>query len=211
MPDDLWERIEPLLPRWEHALPKLGRTPLPDRLVLQGILFVLHTVIQWEFLPQELGFGSGMTCWRRLAAWNDAGMLQRLHEELLAELNAADKLDWSRAVVDSSHVRRPAAHKRTEPGRPRQTGLQASRDHRGWRIPTAFILNGDNVHDVTQLLPLVEAIPPVRGKPGHPRRRPDELYADRTYDSAKHRDALRAKESTRTSPNVTPTIAPGSG
>jgi transposase len=74
-------------------------------LALQGILFVLHTGIQWEFLPQELGFGSGMTCWRRLAEWNEAGVWQRLHEALLAELNAAGKLDWSRAVIDSSHVR----------------------------------------------------------------------------------------------------------
>lgn len=103
--DELWERIEPLLPRWEYALPKLGRKRLDDRKVLQGILFVLHTGIQWEFLPQELGFGSGMTCWRRLAEWNEAGVWQRLHEALLAELNAAGKLDWSRAVIDSSHVR----------------------------------------------------------------------------------------------------------
>jgi transposase len=105
VPDDLWERIEPLLPRCEDALPRLGRKRLSDRLCLQGILFVLHTGIQWEFLPQELGFGSGMTCWRRLEEWNEAGVWQRLHELLLAELNAAGKLDWSRAVIDSSHVR----------------------------------------------------------------------------------------------------------
>lgn len=105
VPDELWERIEPLLPRWECALPKLGRKRLPDRLDLQGVLFVLHTGIQWEFLPQELGFGSGMTCWRRLKEWNEAGVWQRLHEALVAELNAAGKLDWSRAVIDSSHAR----------------------------------------------------------------------------------------------------------
>jgi transposase len=78
---------------------------LPDREVLCGILYVLHTGIQWEHLPQELGFGSGMTCWRRLRDWNEAGVWQRLHEVLLAELNAAARLDWSRCVVDSSHVR----------------------------------------------------------------------------------------------------------
>lgn len=66
---------------------------------------MLHTGIQWEYLPQELGFGSGMTCWRRLRDWNEAGVWQQLHEVLLAELNAAARLDWSRAVVDSSHVR----------------------------------------------------------------------------------------------------------
>ena len=70
-----------------------------------GILFVLYTAIPWEFLPQELGFGSGMTCRRRLAEWQEAGVWQRLHEVLLAELHAADRLDWSKAVVDGSHVR----------------------------------------------------------------------------------------------------------
>jgi transposase len=46
---------------------------------------------------------------------------------------------------------------------------------------------------VTQLLPLVEAIPPVRGKRGRPRRRPKTLIADRGYDSQRHRQALRAR------------------
>ncbi len=73
--------------------------------MLCGILFVLFTGIRWEWLPNELGFGCGMTCWRRLRDWNNAGVWQRLHEVLLAELRAAGKLDLSRAVVDSSHVR----------------------------------------------------------------------------------------------------------
>lgn len=83
--DDLWQRIEPLLPVRPRRQRNPGRPPLPDRLVLQGILFVLHTGIQWEFLPQELGFGSGMTCWRRLEQWNRDGVWQCLHELLLAD------------------------------------------------------------------------------------------------------------------------------
>jgi transposase len=106
VPDELWARIEPLLP---IVVPRRsdrpGRPRLDDRKALCGILFVLHTGIPWEFLPQELGFGSGMTCWRRLRDWNEAGVWQRLHENLLAELNAAGQLDWSRAVVDGSHLR----------------------------------------------------------------------------------------------------------
>ena len=66
---------------------------------------MLHTGIPWEFLPQELGFGSGMTCWRRLEEWNRARVWQRLHELLLAELPGADRLIWWRAVIDSSQVR----------------------------------------------------------------------------------------------------------
>ncbi|MFD4636557.1 IS5 family transposase [Lentzea sp. NPDC058436] len=189
---DLWERIEPSLPRWEYALPKLGRKRIPDRLVLQSILFVLHTGIQWEFLPQELGFGCGMTCWRRLAEWNEAGVWQRLHEVLLAALNAAGRLDWSRAVVDSSHVRaaRRGPQKRPSPVDRARPGSKHHVITEGGDIPTAYKLTGGNV---TQLLPLIEAIPPVRGKRGHPRRRPDALYADRAYDFDKHRKELRAK------------------
>jgi transposase len=65
VPDGLWERIEPLLPQHPRRFRNPGRKRVPDRQVLCGILFVLYTAIPWEFLPQELGFGSGMTCWRR--------------------------------------------------------------------------------------------------------------------------------------------------
>ena len=103
--DGLWERVEPLLlPRASRRLRYPGRLPLDDRRVLAGILFVLHTGIGWEYLPRELGFGSGMTCWRRLRAWQEAGVWQRLHELLLVELHAAGELDWSRAVADSSQI-----------------------------------------------------------------------------------------------------------
>lgn len=84
--DDLRAQMEPLLPRKERWFRHTGRKPLPDRQVLCGILLVLHTGIQWDYLPKELGFGSGMTCWRRLRDWNEAGVWQQLHEVLLAEL-----------------------------------------------------------------------------------------------------------------------------
>jgi transposase len=104
VPDGLWERIEPLLPVRQRRLRYPGRKPLDDRRVLQGILFVLHTGIGWEHLPQELGFGCGMTAWRRLRVWQQAGVWERLHELLLAELHAAEQLEWERAVADSSHL-----------------------------------------------------------------------------------------------------------
>ena len=103
--DELWARIEPLLPVVPRRSDHPGRKRLDHRKVLSGILFVLYTGIPWEFLPQELGFGSGMTCWRRLRDWHQAGVWQRLHESLLAELHAAGALDWSRAVIDGSHIR----------------------------------------------------------------------------------------------------------
>lgn len=103
--DGLWERIEPLLPKVQRRFRNPGRKRLDDRKALYGILFVLYTGIPWEFLPQELGYGSGMTCWRRLREWTEAGVWQQLHEALLAELNSAGLIDWDRAAVDGSHVR----------------------------------------------------------------------------------------------------------
>ena len=87
------------------ARPKGGRPPLDNRKVLTGIIFVLKTGIPWEYLPQELGCGSGMTCWRRLHTWQQAGVWKRVHHILLNQLRAADRIDWSRAVVDSASVR----------------------------------------------------------------------------------------------------------
>jgi transposase len=102
--DELWERIEPLLPKVERRYRYPGRKRLPDRRALQGILFVLYTGIAWRHLPAELGFGGGSTCHRRMDEWQRAGVWERLHELLLADLRAAGEIEWSRAVADSSHV-----------------------------------------------------------------------------------------------------------
>lgn len=100
VPDELWAEIEPELPA-EPPKPKGGRPRVADRDCLTGIVFVLKSGIPWELLPQEMGCGSGMTCWRRLRAWQDAGVWGRLHRKLLDKLGAADRIDWSRAAVDS--------------------------------------------------------------------------------------------------------------
>ena len=118
--DGLWELIEPLLPRVERRFRHPGRRRLDDRKALCGILFVLYTGISWEFLPQELGYGSGMTCWRRLRDWHEAGVWQALHEVLLARLNAAGAIDWARSAADGSHVR--ALKGGAKPGPARLTG-----------------------------------------------------------------------------------------
>jgi transposase len=102
--DELWDVIKPILPARMRS-PKGGRPALGDREALTGILFVLKTGIPWEDLPQEMGCGCGMTCWRRLRDWQQAGVWEALHLLLLDGLNGADAIDWSRALVDSSTVR----------------------------------------------------------------------------------------------------------
>jgi transposase len=125
--DELWAVIEPLLPvRKPRRRRHPGRKLIGDRQTLTGILFVLKTGIAWEDLPQEMGCGSGMTCWRRLAAWHRAGVWKRLHAVLLARLQGADQIDWSRAVVDSSKERALKGGPRRGRIRPLKQGLAAN-------------------------------------------------------------------------------------
>ncbi len=123
--DELWELVEPLLPKRERRFRYPGRKRLPDREALCGILFVLHTGISWTHLPLELGFGSGITCWRRLDEWQRAGVWERLHGLLLDRLRAAGEIEWSRAVADSSHVQAKKGAPRR--GRARSTAAAQAR------------------------------------------------------------------------------------
>ena len=101
--DELWQHIEPLLPQHERD-PRGGRPRVEDRVCFSAIMFVLFTGIAWRHLPRELGV-SPATAHHRLREWERAGVRSRLHGELLGRLNADGRSDWSRAVVDSSHLR----------------------------------------------------------------------------------------------------------
>lgn len=115
--DELWEIIEPLLPE-EPPKPQGGRPRLDDRAALTGIIFVLKSGIPWEMLPQEMGCGSGVTCWRRLKEWQEAGVWERLLEVLLDRLGEADRIDWARASLDSAII--PAKKGAEKPARIRR-------------------------------------------------------------------------------------------
>jgi transposase len=101
--DELWETIESLLPP-KPPKPQGGRPRIDNRAALTGIVFVLKSGIPWEMLPQEMGCGSGMTCWRRLKEWQEAGVWERLHRVLLDRLGEADQIEWERASLDSASI-----------------------------------------------------------------------------------------------------------
>ena len=127
--DELWQLIEPLLPA-EPPKPKGGRPRLSDRAALTGILFVLKTGIPWEMLPQEMGCGSGMTCWRRLRDWQTAGVWEQLHRAVLERLSLANQIDWSRACIDSGSVPAPGGAK--EPARTQRIAANRARSAMLW-------------------------------------------------------------------------------
>ena len=127
--DELWEIVEPLLPE-ELPKPEGGRPRVDDRAALTGIVFVLKSGIPWEMLPQEMGCGSGVTCWRRLREWQEASVWERLLQVLLDRLGEANHIDWERACVDSASV--PAKRGATKPVRTRRIKERRARSAILW-------------------------------------------------------------------------------
>ena len=132
--DELWAIIAPLIPP-EPRKPRGGRPRVPDRAALTGILFVLKTGIPWEYLPREMGCGSGMTCWRRLRDWNAAEVWHKLPTVLLDRLGRAERIDWSRASLDSGSLRAKKGGRR--PGRTPPIAARPARSTTSWSTAAA--------------------------------------------------------------------------
>lgn len=195
LPDSLWEIIETQLPK-RPPRPKGGRPPLDDRKALTGIIFVLQTGIPWEYLPQEMGCGCGMTCWRRLRDWYLAGVWSDIHHVLLNHLRQVKRLDFRRFLVDAIHVRAVGGGAQTGPSpvdrRKLGSKMHQLTDANG--APVATRITAANVNEVEELIPLVDAVPSIAGQVGRPRRRPDTLQGDRAYQSAAKEKELRKRK-----------------
>lgn len=103
--DELWETIQPLLPKHKVRPGRRGRPAVNDRAALAGIIFVLQSGIPWNMLPREMGCGSGVTCWRRLRLWQRRGVWKKLLVALLQKVDAEVGIDLSKVVVDSQSIR----------------------------------------------------------------------------------------------------------
>jgi len=192
MPDEFYEIVAHHLPPEQPVGPRGGRPRITHRVVVRVIWFVLASGTRWEDVPPELGC-SGRTAHRRLRAWEEAGIWDRLHADLLRLLRQEGKLDTDLVVIDSVYVRAfgggeqtgPSPVDRRKPGT--KHTLMVSRSG----VPLAIRTAGANESDHTQIIPLALDFPRVGGKRGRPKERPDELYADRGYDSEATRWILR--------------------
>jgi transposase len=192
LPDELWELIRPLIPP-HPPQPKGGRPFLDDRKVLTGIIFILKTGLPREDLPQEMGCGCGLTCWNRLRDRQAAGVWDRIHQILLAHLRHAGRIDFARFIADTGHVRAVGGGEATGPGPVDRSkpGSQPAVLTDGQGVPLVIDTLPANPPDFNQAVPLVDAVPPIAGPPGHPRKRPDPVMGDRGFDDEEERQKWR--------------------
>jgi transposase len=184
MPDEFYDLLAHHLPPEQPVGLHGGRPRVGHRIVVRVIWFVLATGDRWEDVPPELGC-SGRTAHRRLRAWEEAGIWDRLHADLLRLLRQAGKLDTELVIVDGVYVRAFGGGERTGPSPVDRRKLGTKHtllvSRRG--VPLAIRTAGANASDHTQIIPLVMAFPRVGGKPGRPKELPDVVSADRGYDS----------------------------
>ena len=192
MPPAFFKLAAHHLPPEPAVGPEGGRPSVSHRVVMNTLWFVLATGCRWEDVPPEMGC-SGMTAHRCLRRWEEMGCWDRLHADLLRLLRQAGKLDPDLVIVDAVILRAFGGGEQTGPS-PVDRRKKGSKhtllvDRHG--IPLAIRTAGANASDHKQILPVVLSFPRVKGKPGRPKELPDELYADRGYDSEDTRRLLR--------------------
>ena len=198
----LWQKLECLnsflrtsntsLPEENEVGREGGRPRTPHRIVLKVLWFVLATGCRWADVPLELGC-SGRTAHRRLRDWEERGIWQQIHLHFLEHLRKIEALDLEIVVVDSVQVRAFGGGEDTGPS-PVDRGKTGSKhtimvDSNG--VPLAIHTAPANESDQREIIPIVLDFPQITGKPGRPKQHPDEVYADRGYDSASTRALLR--------------------
>ena len=184
MPDCFYEEVEPLLPTLKQLGPLGGRPPITHYVVMKVIWFVLVTGCRWEDVPKEMGC-SGRTGHRRLEKWEKLGIWDKIHMHMLELLKKAGQLDLETVCVDGVNVRAFGGGDQTGPN-PVDRGRKGTKhtlmvDANG--VPLVIHTAGANASDHNQILPVVMDFPHVGGTPGRPKEHPDNLYADRGYDS----------------------------
>nr|WP_322751728.1 MULTISPECIES: IS5 family transposase [unclassified Frankia] len=196
VPDDLWELVEPLLPRFETRQQGGGTAPIEDRAVFTAVVYVLTAGCAWRHLPAEFGV-SVPTAHRRFQAWTRVGVWPRLRRMILDAHGIAGQVDWSSVIVDAASLR---AKKGSLTGpNPVDRGKAGSKIHvltAADRLPLVVAVSTANLHDSQVLIPLVASIPAIRSRRGPRRRRPDKLRADKAYDYPDLRRFLRRRRIT---------------
>jgi transposase len=183
--DSQWAFIHPLLP----PPARTGRPRADDRRTIDGVFYILITGCRWQDLPRE--YGAATTVWRRLKCWGEIGVWDRNWRAALAHLDRDGHLDWSIVFLDGSFV--PAKKGGDHVGLTRKgKGTKWMLVVDGHGLPLGFHLAGADQAEVRLAEQTLNTIR-VRRSRGRPKQRPAKLVADRGYDSAGFRAALRRR------------------
>jgi transposase len=192
MPEEFYDLVAPLLPPEQPPGRQGGRPRIAHAIVLRVIWYVLASGERWKEVPLELGC-CGETARRRLQAWELAGIWDQVHQLILSFMNAEGLLHPEIAIIDTAQVRAFGGGDETGPSpvdrRKKGTKFTLVVDRDG--VPLVLSAAPANRSDHAVIVPAVNDIPTVGGKPGRPVQHPHELYADAGFDSQATRDILR--------------------
>ena len=170
MPDEFFDIVAHHLPPEQPVGPQGGRPRVGHRVVIRVLWFVLTAGCRWEEVPAGTRL-LRRTAHRRLRAWEEAGIWDRLHADLLGLLKRANKLDADTVVIDGVTVRAFGGGEATGPSPVdrRKVGTKHTLmvDRHG--VPLVIRSAEANASDHRQILPTVLDYPKVRGTPGAPR------------------------------------------
>ena len=163
IPDDLWQRIEPVILVLDPPRGK-GRKRVDQRKMLEGVIFRMRSSCQWNRLPKDLGDDS--TIHRTFQRWVERGVLEGIWATLIEECQELDGVDWEWQSADCSHGK--GAFRGGAIGRnPTDRGKAGSKKSilvDGAGGPLSVVVAGANVHDTKLLRPTLESI--VVDRPG---------------------------------------------
>ncbi|MBK9947023.1 MAG: IS5 family transposase [Nitrospira sp.] len=192
LPDAVWERIEPLLPKRPTRDPSIGgRPPVPDRQAMNGIVFVLRTGCQWNAL-NATGICSSSTAHLRFQQWRKAGVFEQLWANGLNEYDEVKGIDWAWQSMDGAMTKAPlGGEKKTGPNPTDRAkdGVKRSLLCEGAGVPIGLAIEGANRHDMRLVEPTLQSIPVARPRPT--RKTPQGLCLDKGYDYEEVRNLVR--------------------
>lgn len=165
--DEQWEKIEQLIPE-RPKNSKGGRPPADDRLVFEGILWILKTGARWKELPKKYPHPS--TCWRRLREWYETDVLKDMWRAFLSELDHNGILDWDEVFVDASFF--PAKKGTRESGKP-----SGERDRSAWYWSMARVFLSEAIPTVPRRLRSLSLIRLLE-RSGSPNEAPEDHGPD---------------------------------
>jgi len=189
--DELWKKIEPLIPKHSNTHRFGGGRPrVPDRKAMDGILFVLRTGCQWNAL-NETGICSSSTAHLRFQEWTEAGVFLKLWKIALEDYDELKGIDWSWQSMDGAMTKARLAGEKTGPNPTDRAkkGVKRSLLTEGFGVPIGLTIDGANRHDCKMTKATIKSIPVKRPKPT--KRKKQGMCLDKGYDSGEVRDLVK--------------------